>query len=331
MSGAAPPTPASRGTLVLAVGLGLLSVGLAVRAAAWEPRLGERERLLARLTEGLLTLQGLDGAFDPFPDESNQPLVRRTGPHALATAALVRARQLGLGDRLPQLDAAADRALDVLVERQQAGGTFGAMPPGNRNPWPAVDTTAAGVLALAHAGRPADRAVLVAATSALARAAEYGLRDGWTRALGAMALDAVRRRGLLAEAGAGDLGLLLPVRDVSDGRIDGGDYAVAEAIAWRVRGLEGSFPDRVAGALAADPPVWSGQTADLQAWAMQTWLAARSPAGGPYLEALPGALADASDAPPAGLIPGGWFAEALTQTACGVLALAEILEAERGE
>ncbi len=330
MSAAAGPR-GGRLRVAWAVLLGVLALALAARAARWEPRLGERERLLARMVEGLLALQGPDGAFDPYPDEPGQPLVRRTGPHALAAAALVRARQLGIGDVVPSLEGATDAALDVLVARQQAGGTFGAMPPGNRNPWPAVDATAAGVLALAHAGRPADRSVLVAATAALGRAAEYGLRDGWTRALGAMALDAVRRRGLLAEAGASDLSLLLPVRDAGDGRIDGGDYAVAEGVVWRVRGLEGSFPDRVVGALAQDPPVWTGQTADLQAWAMQTWLAVRSPAGGPYVSALPEALDEASSGEPPGLVPGGWFAERITQTASAMLALAEILEDERAE
>ena len=50
------------------------------------------EGTLTRLVEGLLTLQEDDGSFDPYPEDPGQPEIRRTVSHALATAALARAR-----------------------------------------------------------------------------------------------------------------------------------------------------------------------------------------------------------------------------------------------
>ncbi|MHC5010547.1 MAG: hypothetical protein ACYTG6_06275 [Planctomycetota bacterium] len=334
----APPAAAvrrARGPIVAAVLLALLVVGASVRAALLDatpppPPPGglfgsaaahRAEGTFRRLVEGLLSLQGEDGAFDPYPDDEGQPEVRRTGSHALAAAALARARQVGVQEQVPGLQAALDRALDVLCSRQQPGGGFGSMPRGARNPWPGVDATSGGVLALAIAGRPGDESTLRGAVGALARASTYKLRDGWTRALAAIAFVTLEEegRGPLITAPVAEL---VRIDEESD-RIDCTDYRLAEAIARRALALAGAYPDRVLSACAAEPQAWSGESSDLQSWWLQAWLAARSEGGAAWFGTMLPSLEEAESSPPKGRIPQGWYADGIAQTACAILCLAE--------
>jgi hypothetical protein len=340
--------PLARAAVLVAAALALVAALAAVRAACFPPsppvvpggwfgreRAPRAEAALDRLVRGLLSLQGEDGAFDPYADDPGQPEIRRTVSHALASAALARARELGAGARVPELEAGLGRALDVLKARQQPGGGFGAMPPGVRNPWPAVDAIAGGLHALVVAGRPEDRPVLEAAAAALVRAATYKLRDGWTRALVAIAVERMRSEGLLpllrgveGAAGAsgesgGDPVVRLVRWDPAAERLDCADYRLAEAICRLVVGRGIGYASGVLGTCRGHPPEWTGETSDLQSWFLQAWLAARTPGGEAWFqEALP-AIEEAESSPPAGRIPDGWYADGIAQTACALLCLAE--------
>jgi len=306
-----------------AVLLALVAVGAALRSLTLRRELTEDERLLARLARGLVALQGADGAFDPDPGDPRLAEVLRTIPHALATAALARARRLDLADEVPGLERALERALDVLAARQKPGGGFGGLAPDAGNRWPGVEAMGAGALAFLHAARPRDREVLRAALAALERSAAYELRDGYTRALVAMAFHAARATGADGLLGR-DLPALLQVAE-DDPEADCRDEQVAEAIVRRVKGLSGDFGEAVLESCTAREPAWVGERSDLEAWWMQAWLAARSPRGGPFLGLLREALDEGLEAPPAGRIGGGWYADEITQTACAALGLAEAL------
>jgi hypothetical protein len=289
---------------------GLFGVASAARA----------EGVLQRLAVGLLSLQGEDGAFDPYPDDPGQPEIRRTASHALAAAALARAASLGFAGRVPGLVDGRDAALRVLAERQQPGGTFGSMPAGVRNPWPGVDATTAAILAFAYAPE-GPSAVLQGAVGALARASAYKLRDGWTRAEAAIALDTLARVGRedLFPGPISDLVRYDPGAD----RVDCTDYRLAEAICRVVLGRADPYGPTILRACREAPPEWTGETSDLQSWYLQAWLAARTPGGAAWFaEALP-ALEEAERSPPAGRIPDGWYADGVAQTACAILCLAE--------
>jgi hypothetical protein len=323
----------ARGPFLLALTLALVAVLAAVRplvapSAAPSPAPGaygtdetRARALVAGYLRGLLAVQGADGAFDPWPDDPNQALVRRTGAHALATLALARARGLGLDADLPELAGALDRALEVLRGRQQPGGNFGNLDPGQRNPWPGVDALSAGVLALAVGGRTADQPALGHAAGALGRALAYEPRDGWTRALAMIAVRTLLDRG---ERGllAADVATLVRV-DESEARVDCTDYRLAEAVSRRVRGAGRDYAGAVLGSCLAEQPRWNGDTTDLQALWLEAWLAARLDGSGTFFPALLGVLSEAARAAPGGLLPAGWYADGITRTACAVLALAE--------
>jgi hypothetical protein len=307
---------------VVAALLALLTITAALVALAIpEPGLSAEARRLARFVRVLVALQGPDGAFEPEPDAPDLPEVLRTFPHALATAALARAHALDLAAEVPGLDAARDRALDVLSARQKPGGGFGGLPPSAGNRWPGVNAIAGGVLAFSLAARPGDAEPLRGALAALERSAAYELRDGWTRGVVALALHAARARGALALIGRDPTGLLA----VGEPDEEPGcrDEQVAEALVRRVRGLPGGYADAVVAACAAREPVWLGERSDLQAWWMQAFLAARSPAGARWLGLYREALDEALEVAPPGRIGGGWYADEVTRTACAVLGLAE--------
>lgn len=307
---------------LLAILLALLAVAAAVFALTrGEREPTETERLLARTVAGLVALQGPDGAFDPEPDAPDLPEVLKTGPHALAAAALARAEALELPVDVPGLRLARDHALDVLKARQQPGGGFGGLPPSAGNRWPGVNAISGGVLALSLGGRVGDADALRGALAALERSAAYELRDGWTRALAALALDAARAQGALALLDQDPTGLLR----VGEPDLEPGcrDELLAEAVVRRVRGLPGPFPDLVVAACIEKEPVWLGERSDVQAWWLQAWLAVRSPDGPAWTRPYRQAVEEGLTLPPVARLGGGWYADEITRTACAVLGLAE--------
>lgn len=310
-----------------AFALAILTVAAAVHGTRRTVDVSHATPLLVDLTRGLIRHQRADGSFDPYPEDREMPEVLRTVPHALATAALARAHALGVGAHVPDLGARLEAALDVLVDRQQPGGFFGQMPAGrpDTDRWPSVEATAAGALALSLAARPADAGSLTAALLALERTVQVGLRDGWTRALVAITLEAAAARGANSLLGR-DPRQGFAVRE--EGLLPGPqDDSVAEAMVRLVLGAPGPYPLLVAEAVRQRPPVYDGERSNLQSWWMQAWLEVRA-AGDPtaFFEALRTALAAALEAPPKGSVRESWYADEVTEGASGVLALAEGLD-----
>jgi hypothetical protein len=325
--------------LAVALVVGGVSVGAALRAFTWEPPprepaipAGDRERaraLAARVASALIALQKEDGTFDRAPgDEDRDPEARRVASAALAAAALARARDLGIGGE--PVSAALARALDRLkagqVQDQPGrvkGGAFAAMETGVRaDPRPSLEATSAAVMALALAGRPEDEASLRRGLDAFRRAVAYGAFQGWTRALAALAVDTVVARGRAGwfERPVADLVAQGPVD-----RVDCGDYRLAEAIVRRIRtGPDGDpLVGQVFAACVEDPdhPRWAGESTPVDSWYLQAWLAARSPGGAEWFRRAVPALEKGIG--PTGRLPESVYADVVTQNACALLVLAE--------
>ncbi len=290
-------------------------------------RVSEARERLARLLEGLRSLQEADGAFalEAPADRPSlpEPEVKRAGAAGLAAWAFVDAAKLGVG--LPEGLGARDRALAYLVARQQADGSLGRLPPGPLgivDRGPEVTALNAALLACASSKEAAQALLVGRATRALAPLLAKGeLRDGWPRALTAMAVDAI------VGAGRGEGLGREPRKALALGATreepDCGDYRLAEAIVRSMRGetlTEDPYPEAVLSAcLTRETPVWSGQTTDLRSWLLQAWLAARSPQGPAWFAAALDALEEALG--PAGLVPGGIYADRVTQSACAALVI----------
>ena len=290
-------------------------------------RVPEARARLARLLEGLRSLQEADGAFalDARADRPSlpEPEVKRTAAAGLAAWAFVEAAALGVNP--PEVAVARERLLGYLVARQQPDGSLGRMPPsplGIVDRGPEVTALAAALLACSASKDPAHALLVGRATRALAPLlAKGGLRDGWQRALTAMALDALVRNGRGEGLGREPRKALALGTTRTDP--DCGDYRLAEAIVRSMRGetLTGDlYPEAVLGAcITRETPMWSGQTTDLQSWLMQAWLAARSRQGPAWFGAVLGPLEEGLGL--AGIVPGGIYADRVTQSACAALVL----------
>lgn len=340
------PAAARRASLLVALALGG-AAGFAAwrsgrpapRAAApalagsFSPEDAERaRRLLGSLLSGLASLQEPDGGFLLWDvsdrPSSPEPEIRRTASSALAAWALVAAAARPEAAERPWTLSARDRVLAYLLGRQKEvqGGGFGAMPPnplGAVDAGPEVTALAAGALSLAGTRDPAHAVGAGQAARRLAQVATGPVRDGWMRALLAMAID-----GLLASGRQADLGArgrtLLPLGNAPV-EPDCGDYRLAEAIVRTLRGAPATgdlFPEQVLSVcLTAEPPAWNGQGSDLASWLMQAWLAARSRQARPWFAAVLPALEEAVR--PDGLVPQSVYADRVAQTACAVLVLLE--------
>lgn len=336
-------------TTLLALLLALLSAFFAWRAIGYQT--GPRTRagafraedapraraLVRRLVGGLLKLQRPDGGFDLGADSEFSYLIERVAASSLATAALVRVRELDadvtdadVTD--PVLDEAIARGLAYIKKQQTDAGSIGIEEPGDR--WSQVDATCAALLALTLAERPEDEDARMGAARALRRFARAGLRNGWTRALGIMTVDRVASAGRddLFDGNPRGLADIRDLKQAREGPPQTSDWNVAEGIARVVLGLrKGSdpFPARLTLAILDDPPVWSGQSADCQAFWMQAWLVARSGSGQAHdwfkdlLDALEQEAVEDDDT-----IHGGWYANTLSQTAGALLALIEGLKSQ---
>ena len=338
---------ASRGlalTTILALVLALASavfalravdhdVGLQARSGAFHDADAPRARaLIERLVRGLLKLQRPDGGFDLGKDGEFSYLIERVSASALATAALARVHAIEPTLAVPGLPEALGRGLDYVKKQQIETGPIGREEPKDR--WSQVDATTAGLLAFAYAGRPEDEEAMLATAKALKRFARAGLRNGWTRAFGIMAIERIEALGR-ADLFDGNPRGLADIRDLKQARAgppQTSDWNVAEGISRVVLGLRKGvdpFPARLVLAILEDPPVWSGQSADCQAFWMQAWLVARS--GAPrsrdwfhdLLEAFAKEGVEDDDT-----IHGGWYANTLSQTAGAALALTEGLTSQ---
>lgn len=301
---------------------------------------GNRARaLLTRLVAGLAALQEADGGFAPWAPADRpslpEPEVQRTASTALAAWALVEAARQGVRLAGGDLAAVRDRALAHLALRQGAppgDGSLGRMP---RNPLGAapdrraeVTALGAAVIAWSRDDPRRDALLLTKAARMLGQEVRVGVRNGWMRALVAMAIDALLRAGR-----TGDLGpqpqLLLPMLDAGPDP-DCGDFRVAEAMVRTLRGEPArgdAYPDAVLRACTgSEPPTWNGQASDTASWLMQAWLAARSRGAAPWFAALLTAVDEALG--PQGWVPGGMYADRVAQTACAALAICQGLDAQ---
>jgi hypothetical protein len=297
---------------------------------AFGPEAGPRARaLLARLCRGLLEVQGKDGGFDPWPDDPGMPPVKRTASATLALAALAEGARRGAGADVAAFLEARDRGLSWLRGVQEQGGSFGLMPiagVGQRDRFPGVEALAGGILALVKADRPEDAVALNAAVRVLGREIRGGLRNGWTRGLAAIAVDAAVAAG---RASSMDKSPRLLIPEEAPRVVDCGDYRLAEAIVRSVRaggtGVD-ALGEAVSAACLDDAPTWTGRTADLQSWFLQAWVQARSPRGPAWFAAVLPALEEAAGRD--GRVPEGIYADSVAQTACAALVLAEGLASQ---
>jgi hypothetical protein len=186
------------------------------------------------------------------------------------------------------------------------------------------------MMALATARRPEDEVSLRQAAAAYVRATTYGGFKGWPRALAALAADTLVREGR-ADLLTRPVTALVHETTTDADRIDCGDFRLAEAISRRIRapGAGSGLGVDILAACLSDPerPRWTGESSDLQSWYMQAWLAARLPGGRAWFPRVLPAIEEGLE--PLGRLPGGVYADPVTQNACAVLALAEGLEAPR--
>lgn len=282
------------------------------------------ERLLGRLAKALVAMQQPDGSFYAGAAEvGEQGVHERLASSALATAALARLRASGVPVEGVDLDAALSGALAHLQANQTEDGAIGKLAVGPEQKFFQIDATSAALYAFVTVADVESVKAARKAAPALAAFAKAGLRNGWPRALAAMAVDqvyATRRQALFPR----EAGRVVRGRTVSEK--DGIDFQVTEALVRTVlqpgTQVVDAFPGRVTAALQQDPPFWRTMQSDVQLWWMQTWLVARSEAPRPWFAELARTLEEEAILAD-GRIPGGYFADTLVQTAAAVLALLE--------
>lgn len=324
----------------LAVVLGLCSVGFAYRAwqatdararlpsGAYGHELAPAARaVVAQLARGLLRHQRADGAIEAGPDWAFGFEVERVANTALCAAALADALQVCPAGEVEGLEEGIQRALSFLVDRQGSTGPIGERHP--KDVWSQVEATASGIYAAATVASPQGQALLARAGPALARMAQGGIRNGWTRAVALLAVDRVLDRRQEAVFGR-------PFRDLVDrrdaneapgleGRLRATDWNLTEAIArtlLQVRAGADGFPARMVEAVLEDLPIWRGQGSDTKSWWLAAWIAARSGQGRPWfarlLETAQQEVLWVQE-----LAPASFYTCATAQTAGLLLALAE--------
>ncbi len=339
---------AKRIAISLAVLLALVAVGAAVRAVmmgAGEGRLSLTELsktshypaarieparvLVEQLAGGLLACQTTDGGFRPEAKLSSTfgHSLDRLAATALAAVSLEAAKAYCHADRQAEIDRSVASAIAFLKKHQQDHGAIGRYVETRR--WSQVEATVGGVLALALADGNEHHDALKRAAKALVPMARQGLRNGWPRGLNAMAIEWIVRREL------GDI-FGVPARELVEARRvtkmpkDAGtsyrDQNMAEAISRTVLGVDrgvGAFPRQMADVLIEEKPSWNGQATSLPTWWMEAWLVARLGREGAsaWFDAMADALIEWVDKDD--LIPGGWDAPPLMQTATAILALRE--------
>lgn len=321
-----------------AVLLGLAAAVLAVMATQHESTAGPGDRglytgesakradaLVKRLTQALLAMQMKDGGFYAGDGEVGvQTAHEKLASNAIAASALARVQQLGI--ELPDIDVRErlDLALRHLRKNQTESGAIGALAVGPEQRFFQIDATAASLYALITFADVDSVKAARKAGPALADFANDGLRNGWSRALAAMSVERVfvSRRG--KSVFRPEDGRVMKGRQVGDR--DGRDFRVTEAIVRTVLqpGSQAvdAFPAQVLADIRSEAPLWITMQSDMQLWWMEAWLVARGGDPAPWFEELIRTLEE--DAILAdGRLPGGYFADTLVQTACGILAVLE--------
>ncbi len=288
---------------------------------------------MGTLVRGLMACQEESGWFRPeakggggYNDDGE-----RTAATALALAALATVREVAAGrEPVPGLDEALGRGLAWLRTRRLPGGAF-ARGEGAAT-WVVAEATAGAFLAFLLAGDPADATLLDGAGTALTRLAEQRIPAGRSRSLVGIAAEravGLDREGFLPRG----LDALLDAR-FEEVVPTGSDYllwdtTLSEVVVRLLRARGGAgfdpLPGQVVEAILAAPPVWRGGNTDVSAWWVQSFLVARAPGAAAWFARLHAALSEwiGED----GLIPGGFFASSLLQSAAAVLALDEGLRA----
>lgn len=286
------------------------------------------QRLLSRMAKALVAMQTSDGGFYAGSEEVGQQGVHeRLASSALASAALARMVDAGIVVEGLDLRAHLGRAVAHLVKHQADSGGIGKLAVGPEQRYFQIDATSAALYAFVTVGDVASIKAAKRAAPALAGFAKDGLRNGWPRALAAMAVHRVyraRRQALFPR----NVGRVVKGRQVSDK--DQIDFRVTEAIVRRVlqpgSAAVDAFPGQVLATLRQEPLFWKTMQSDVQLWWMQTWLVARGADSGAWFGALLRTLEDEAILAD-GRLPGGYFADQLVQTAAGVLAILEGIDA----
>jgi hypothetical protein len=322
------------------------TLALGVRAATTDPVAAtakdgifegpalERARTLAgRLATALLAMQQEDGSFSA-PGDAPRTDVERVAASAVATAVLARAERLQVAPDAEFLKAGVRLGTKFLQGEIAQDGAVGRAPDTLETHVDRVIATAASLMAFVTVQ---DKLSLDAARTTapgLAALVGDGVRGGWTRSLVAICVDVVWRenRQALLPAIGGRPSRLVKGRDVGTRR-DLGDLRVAEAIVRQVlmadqaddalgAAVIDSFPGEILALALESPPIWEGENTDMPSWWMRAWLVARAPEGGAWFTAMVDAL-EAEGLEEDGHIAGGFYSDALMQTACALGALLE--------
>lgn len=337
------------GALVLAVLVAAFSVIATQRDSTAAPGAqglyaaedaGRAKRLLTRMGTALLAMQTSDGGFHPGEQEVGvQGVHERLASTALAVAALARlretgfpledrerelARDAGRAENYADLDAALARGLKHLRAAQTDAGAIGKLAVGPEQKFFQIDATSAALYAFVTVGDVDSVKAARKAGPALVGFVKAGLRNGWSRALAAMSVDRVfsARRG--KSIFKREDGRVVKGRQV--GERDGADFRAAEAIVRSVlqpaSGAVDAFPTKVLASIHAEPPLWVTMQSDMHLWWKQAWLVSRGADPEPWFAELVRTLEDEAILAD-GRLPGGYFADPLVQTACGILAILE--------
>lgn len=343
------PTPVLVGALVLAVCVAAFSVIAAQRDSTAGPSAkglyaakdAERaERLLTRMATALLAMQTEDGGFHPGEQEVGvQGVHERLASTALATAALARLRDVGFPlaelerelartagrvENYADLDAALARGLKHLRAAQTDTGAIGKLALGPEQKFFQIDATSAALYAFVTIGDVDSVKAARRAGPALVGFVKAGLRNGWSRALAAMSVDRVfsARRG--KSVFKREDGRVVKGRQV--GERDSIDFRTAEAVVRNVlqpaSGAVDAFPAKVLASIHAEPPLWVTMQSDMHLWWKQAWLVSRGAEPQAWFAQMVRTLEDEAILAD-GRLPGGYFADTLVQTACGILAILE--------
>ena len=326
------------------------TLALGVRAAVTEPALDTRtdglyegdlvsraRALAGRLTAALLSMQQEDGSFRA-PGDAPRTDVERVSASAVATAVLARAERLQVAPDAAFLKSGVRLGTKFLSGEIAEDGAVGRVPDTLETHVDRVIATAASLMAFVTVG---DKLSLDAARTTapgLAALRGDGYRGGWTRALVAISVDVVWRenRQALFPAEGGRPSRLVKGREVG-ARRDLGDLRVAEAMVRQVliadqssdslgTGVIDSFPGEILALALESPPLWEGENTDMPSWWMRAWLVSRAPEGGEWFAAMVESL-ETEGLEEDGHIAGGFYSDALMQTACALGALLEGFDA----
>ena len=345
--GAGSRTP--RWVVVVGALLTLISMGYAWRARGATPGVGpassgdgvfstegaaSARATAARLAHGLMACQDEDGSFRTQPARDGtgyNDAGERMVASGLATAALLTARAHGALDEAEaaRLDAAVARAMAYLRGAQLPDGTFARTDA--RDPWAAVQATAAAVLAMVLLDDPQDAPLRQRAAQALQRLAAGRLAAGWGRSLVAIVADRLRAAGLDADLEGGSAVLVdVRISDVapsSDAWLSW-DTTLSEVLARVVKSTRtGAFDPLPAQALETaltSVPTWRGEATAPRSWWAQGWLVARSGdfRSRAWFDGLCQTVAGWQDET-TGLLPSGFYGTPLDLSAVALLALDE--------